>query len=225
MDTEHALNKSVAIWDYSSRAMTDAMAKRRGRPPAGGREAILKAALELLRERGISRLTTREVAARAGVSEASVFYHYRDRAGLMRAVFAEGLGPLVALKDAGEVSGPDRRKVLKRLGEAIERFLEQALPVLTAAQSDAELADELAVYMRENDLGPHRGVRLLGVYFAEQQRDGLIRDDVDTEAVASMFVSTCLTRAFQASMRLPKRSLPPLSAVIDSLDRMLEPPR
>ena len=198
MDTEHALNKSAAIWDYSSRAMTDAMAKRRGRPPAGGREAILKAALELLRERGISRLTTREVAARAGVSEASVFYHYRDRAGLMRAVFAEGLGPLVALKDAGEVSGPDRRKVLKRLGEAIERFLEQALPVLTAAQSDAELADE---------------------------RDGLIRDDVDTEAVASMFVSTCLTRAFQASMRLPKRSLPPLSAVIDSLDRMLEPPR
>ena len=94
--------------------------------------------------------------------------------------------------------------MLKRLGEAIERFLEQALPVLTAAQSDAELADELAVYMRENDLGPHRGVRLLGVYFAEQQRDGLIRDDIDTEAVASMFVSTCLTRAFQASMRLPK---------------------
>ncbi len=204
--------------------MTDATAKRRGRPPAGGREAILKAALGLLRERGIARLTTREVAARAGVSEASVFYHYRDRAGLLQAVFEEGLDPLVALKDAGEISGPDRRKVLKRLGEAIEAFLEQALPVLTAAQSDAELADELATYMRVNDLGPHRGVNALGEYLAAQQRDGLIRPDIDPDAVASTFVGTCLMRAFQTSMRLPKRSLPPLSAVIDSLDRMLEPP-
>ena len=205
--------------------MTDTTAKRRGRPPAGGREAILKAALALLRERGIARLTTREVAARAGVSEASVFYHYRDRAGLLQAVFEEGLDPLVALNDAGEISGPDRRKVLKRLGEAIEAFLEQALPVLTAAQSDAELADELATYMRVNDLGPHRGVKALGEYFAAQQRDGLIRDDIDPDAVASTFVATCMMRAFQTSMRLPKRSLPPLSAVIDSLDRMLEPPR
>jgi AcrR family transcriptional regulator len=204
--------------------MMDATAKRRGRPPAGGREAILKAALALLRERGIARLTTREVAARAGVSEASVFYHYRDRAGLLQAVFEEGLDPLVALNDAGEISGPDRRKVLKRLGEAIEAFLEQALPVLTAAQSDAELADELATYMRVNDLGPHRGVKALGEYFAAQQRDGLIRDDIDPDAVASTFVATCMMRAFQTSMRLPKRSLPPLSAVIDSLDRMLEPP-
>jgi AcrR family transcriptional regulator len=204
--------------------MTDATAKRRGRPPAGGREAILKAALALLRERGIARLTTREVAARAGVSEASVFYHYRDRAGLLQAVFEEGLDPLVALNDAGAISGPDRRKVLKRLGEAIEAFLEQALPVLTAAQSDAELADELATYMRVNDLGPHRGVKALGEYFAAQQRDGLIRDDIDPDAVASTFVATCMMRAFQTSMRLPKRSLPPLSAVIDSLDRMLEPP-
>ena len=36
--------------------------KRRGRPPAGGREAILAAALQLLRERGIARVTSREVA-------------------------------------------------------------------------------------------------------------------------------------------------------------------
>jgi AcrR family transcriptional regulator len=204
--------------------MPEVTAKRRGRPPAGGREAILKAALSLLRERGISRLTTREVAARAGVSEASVFYHYRDRAGLLRAVFEEGLGPLVALSEGGEISGPDRRKVLKRLGEGIERFLEQALPVITAAQSDADLTDELAAYLTANDLGPHRGVRALGQYLATEQREGRVRGDIDAEAVAATFVGTCVMRAFQTSMRLPKRSLPPLSTVIDSLDRMLEPP-
>jgi AcrR family transcriptional regulator len=204
--------------------MTDVTAKRRGRPPAGGRQAILKAALELLRERGISRLTTREVAARAGVSEASVFYHYRDRAGLLQAVFEEGLGPLIALKNAGEISGTDRRKVLKRLGDGIIAFLQQAMPVLTAAQSEAEMADDLAEYMRVNDLGPHRGVQLLGEYLAALQRDGLVRADINPDAVASTFVGTCVMHAFQHSMRLPKRNLPSLTAVIDSYDRMLEPP-
>ena len=202
--------------------MADAPA-RRGRPPAGGREAILEATLALLRERGIARLTTREVAARAGVSEASVFYHYRDRAGLLREVFAEGLGPLVALKDAGAVSGPDRRKVLKRLGER-----DRALPRAGAAGAHRRAVrrragEELARTCARTTSARTAGVRILGEYLAEQQRDGFVRADIDPEAVALMFVSTCLTRAFQATMRLPKRSLPPLSAVIDSLDRMLEP--
>src|ERR1700760_3553609 len=87
-------------------------AKRRGRPPAGGREAILAAALELLRERGIARVTSREVAALAGVSEASVFYHYKDRAGLLRAVFEQGLAPLQALaQEVSGMSGADMREV------------------------------------------------------------------------------------------------------------------
>src|SRR3954451_19163649 len=104
--------------------------RRRGRPPSGGREAILAATLDLLRERGIARLTTRDVAERAGVSEASVYYHYTDKAGLLRAVFAAALPPLQALDATGPAS-------LLTLGRELERFLEQALPVMMAAQSDA----------------------------------------------------------------------------------------
>jgi AcrR family transcriptional regulator len=197
--------------------------KRRGRPPAGGREAILEAALELVRERGISRLTTREVAALAGVSEASVFYHYRDRPGLLKAMFERGLAPLVALNETGAIAGPDRRKVLERLGRGIEGFLQQALPALTAAQSDVATRDELAVYMAANDLGPHRGVTTLGDYLADEQAAGRVRTDIDPQAVAAMFVGACFMRAFQAQMHLPKRRLPSLAAVIEALDLMLAP--
>ena len=85
--------------------------------PAGG-EAILAAALTLLRERGIARLTTREVAALAGVSEASVFYHYKDRAGLLQAVFEQGLQPLQALALDDRLAGAGVDEVLTLLRAA-----------------------------------------------------------------------------------------------------------
>src|SRR5438309_11047185 len=126
---------------YTERVLSNSspVAKRRGRPPAGGREAILAAALQLLRERGIARVTGREVAALAGVSEASVFYHYKDRAGLLRAVFEQGLRPLRELGEDGGLSGADLGHALTRFGETLERFLDQALPVIAAAQSDVQL--------------------------------------------------------------------------------------
>src|SRR3954469_20687706 len=144
--------------------------RRRGRPPSGGREAILEATLALLHERGVARLTTRDVAERAGVSEASVYYHYTDKAGLLRAVFEARLRPLEAFGPVGDTP-------LLTLGRALERFLDQALPVMMAAQSDTELREEMAAYLAANDLGPHRGVRALGARLA----------DADPEAAAMLF--------------------------------------
>lgn len=208
---------------YASRPMPTDEPKRRGRPPSGGREAILAATLALLRERGIARLTTREVALRAGVAEASVYYHYRDRAGLLRAVFEEGLRPLQALNERG-IEGPDQLDVMTRLARALERFLDQALPVLTAAQSDTELRDELAEYMTANDLGPHRGVRALGTYLRAEQQAGRIAPHIDPDAAALMLIGACFMRAYQRQMLGPHtRTLPSLERVVATLDAMLAP--
>jgi AcrR family transcriptional regulator len=200
----------------------DQAPKRRGRPPSGGREAILTATLELLREKGIARLTTREVAARAGVSEASVFYHYSDRAGLLQAVFAAGLEPLRALNARG-IHGDDRLVVLTQLGAAVERFLEQVYPVLIAAQSDEELRASLAAYMAENDLGPHRGVESLGAYLAAEQEAGRVRADVDAAAVALMLISSSLMRVFVRGYSGREAPLPDLEATARTLDVLLRP--
>ena len=131
--------------------------KRRGRPPSGGREAILAATLELLRDRGIANLTTREVAARAGVSDASVYYHFRDRAGLLQAVFEAGMQPLAYLSTLEE-DQRDALEVLADVAHALESFFDEALPVMFAAQSDPELREAMAAHMSQRQLGPHRGV-------------------------------------------------------------------
>jgi AcrR family transcriptional regulator len=195
--------------------------RRRGRPSAGGREAILEAALTLLRERGIARVTSREVAALAGVSEASVFYHYKDRARLLQAVFEQGLQPLSELAKRGMLSGADLHDVLTRLGTTLERFLDQALPVMAAAQSDAALRDSLAAYMSEHDLGPHRGVGALGDYLAAEQAAGRVRAGADPRAVAMMFVGACYTRASQRQLAMHAMELPSLEDIIAATEQLL----
>jgi AcrR family transcriptional regulator len=197
--------------------------KRRGRPPAGGREAILAAALQVIRERGIARLTAREVAGLAGVSEASVFYHYKDRFGLLQAVFEEGLRPLHELADGGISPGEDPREVLTLYGHTLETFLEQALPVIAAAQSDSELRDSMAAYMSEHSLGPHRGVKAIGDYLAAEQAAGRARAGIDPYAVAMMFIGACYTRSSQHQMPMPKVELPPLDEVIDAIVALMGP--
>jgi len=199
--------------------------KRRGRPPAGGREAILAAALEVIRERGIARLTAREVAGLAGVSEASVFYHYKDRFGLLQAVFEESLRPLHELAEGGAEPGEDPRSVLSRYGRTLEDFLDGALPVIAAAQSDAELRDSMTAYMAEHDLGPQRGVRAIGDYFASEQAAGRARAGVDPYSVAMMFIGACYTRSSQRQMPLPDVELPPLDDIIDAIVVLMAPAR
>lgn len=194
--------------------------KRRGRPPSGGREAIREATLALLRERGVARLTTRDVAERAGVSEASVYYHYTDKAGLLRAVFEAGLERL----QAATLSGDDP---LLAFGRELEHFLEQALPVMTAAQSDAALRDALAAHMAANDLGPHRGIRTLGAFLAAGQRDGSVRPDLDPEATAMLFSASCMMRvAYRMYMGAvpPPAPLPTLERTVEAFETLLRPP-
>ena len=198
--------------------MTNTARKRRGRPPSGGREAIREATLELLRERGVARLTTRDVAERAGVSEASVYYHYTDKAGLLRAVFEAGLERLQAAT-LGRGDG------LLAFGQELERFLGQALPVMTAAQSDAELRDALAAHMVANDLGPHRGIQTLGGYLAAGQRAGTVRADLDPEAAAQLFVGSCLLRVAQRQFvsRPDAPPMPSLERTVAAFEALIAP--
>ena len=52
------------------------------------REKLLRATLELLRERGYSGLTTKEVAARAGFSNGALMHHFSTKADLVIAAGA-----------------------------------------------------------------------------------------------------------------------------------------
>jgi AcrR family transcriptional regulator len=197
---------------------------RRGRPPSGGRAAILRAALDLLRERGASRLTTREVALRAGVSEGSVFYHFTDRSGLLTAVIADGLSALTALQ-AGAFNDAELSVALANFAGLVEGFLDTALTAMIAAQSDAELRAALIAYLASNDMGPHRGIQILGAYLRGAQKAGTIRADVDPDALAYLALGSSFLRVGGAQLLGDAYSVhfPDRETVLTTLNALLTP--
>jgi AcrR family transcriptional regulator len=202
---------------------TEEPPRRRGRPPSGGREAIVEAALEVLREEGIANLTSREVAARAGVSDASVYYHFGDRAGLLRAVFKQGMKPLkfMAGLDLKEL---EPAAVVRAAMTALEQFFTDIVPVLHAAQADPELRAELAAFVEAKELGPHKGVKLLGSYLRAQQKAGRVRADADPDAIALIIIDCAYARAARKQMLLHtgEHRLPSSDAVAAEISRLLD---
>ncbi len=55
----------------------------------GTRDVILDAAAGVMRERGLANVTTRQIAAAAGFSEATLYKHFADKVELMLAVLQE----------------------------------------------------------------------------------------------------------------------------------------
>ncbi len=201
---------------------TEEPPRRRGRPPSGGREAIVAAALAVLREEGIANLTSREVAARAGVSDASVYYHFGDRAGLLQAVFESGMKPLKFMHES-DVNEREPIEVLRAALASLERFFEDVMPVFHAAQADPDLRAALAKFVEAKDLGPHKGVQLLGDYLRGQQQAGRVRADADADAIALMVITQAFMRTAckQMMLKIDGHNLPSSEAVLAEISRLL----
>ena len=100
-------------------------AKRGGRseakPPGGVRERILDAALDILRESGLQRLTQVHVAEQAGVRQSHLTYYFPTREDLFEAVTAravEGIAGGVR-RAVGEQEGSGHGPLLARLATAV----------------------------------------------------------------------------------------------------------
>lgn len=200
---------------------------KRGRPASGADGAIVAAALEIIEKDGLAHLTTKEVARRAGVSEASVFYHFGDKMSLLRSVVLAGLAPLERFEPSqiADDSKEPLATTLVEIAVAFESFFDSALPIMAAVQGDPELRREFAEGLVERDLGPHRGVRFLASLLDALRHSGRVGDGFDAEAIAAMLVGATFLRAWarhlgsELSERLPRAEL-----IAKSLAGLVEAP-
>jgi AcrR family transcriptional regulator len=87
------------------------------------KEALVRAALELIAEKGPASFTFAEAARWAGVSPAAPYRHFRDRDELMADVARRGFDLFEsALKKAWDEGRPDPSTAFDRLGRAYLAF-------------------------------------------------------------------------------------------------------
>jgi AcrR family transcriptional regulator len=105
-----------------NRGLTPARSRKRAYHHGDLRRALLDAALALVERHGVSALTLREVARRAGVSHAAPAHHFGDLLGLQRALADESFEAL-RLHMLGAMSGAlDAEEALRRSGIAYVEF-------------------------------------------------------------------------------------------------------
>ena len=86
------------------------------------RQALVVAAIALLREGGVPALSLRAAARKAGVSQAAPYRHFADHADLLAAVAADGFARLRAVMIEAARSGTSPREGLRGLARAYVRF-------------------------------------------------------------------------------------------------------
>lgn len=116
---------------------------RRGYHHGNLREALIEAALDLIREKGPAGFTFAEAARAAGVSPAAPYRHFRDRDALLADVAKRGFtlftGALAAAWDEGR---PSPREAFHRLGTAYLAFARDEPAFFSAMfESGLPLAD------------------------------------------------------------------------------------
>jgi AcrR family transcriptional regulator len=89
--------------------------------------ALLEAALGLIREVGLRGFTLRAVARRAGVSHAAPYRHFREKAALLAALAEDGFDRLTAAMQAAGATSQDPFGRLQQAGLAYIAFA-QAQP-------------------------------------------------------------------------------------------------
>lgn len=106
------------------------------------REALMRATLDLIGEKGIAGVTFAEAARRAGVSAAAPYRHFRDRDEMLAAVAAVGFERLAqALEAAWQGGRPAPAVAYERVGRAYLDFARRN-PAEYAAMFESGLPPE-----------------------------------------------------------------------------------
>jgi AcrR family transcriptional regulator len=163
------------------------------------RTKILDAASRLLREKGISGMSTREIARAAGLSDAAIYSHFKSRDELLSALVPVSLGDYKGNAEA----------FLKRVGQGtVKGNLKFAMKL--ACDYFRDVSPKIALVLAEPELfnepggrqipKGHKAETFMADYIRAEQRMGRINEDVDAATIAAIVVATAFYEGFTAGL-------------------------
>lgn len=175
------------------------------------RERIVAAAVAVIRERGVTGATTKEIARAAGVAEGSLYNHFENKTALFGAAFGSataGIRGAAAelLASVGEGEVIDN---LTRWAAAATRFWADMLPMTGSVLSNSDLRAWLQQRAASPDQptvpagpvgpagsGPVAGNVTAIRYLEGEQQAGRVSPDTDTAVLAAALLGACQQHAY-----------------------------
>jgi AcrR family transcriptional regulator len=165
-----------------------------GRPATAGtqetRAALVRGAIEALKEHGFAGASAREIARRAGCNQGLVFYHFGSVTNLLLAA----LDDVSATRQAHYQAAVDRAEGLGELVDAAEAVFEEDLD----AGHIAVLAEMIAGASATPGLAPEVAARIapwrrfaadaLGGVLADTPLAVMVEPDVAAHAVVALYL-------------------------------------
>jgi AcrR family transcriptional regulator len=173
----------------------------RGRPPQVSEEKLLDAARDVLLRRGAAA-TTAEIARRAGISEALVFYRYETKERLVAAVLDREMHPPARLAElVGAAGGGHLLELVIELGEVLLAYVRATLPLVEVLRS-LPSAEATMRTLAGRGATPDRLTGPVAAYFEAEVRAGRLRP-IDPRIVARALFGAILDRVH--TQQLPGR--------------------
>ena len=164
----------------------------------GTRERIVEAAERVVRERGLARTTTKEIARAAGYSEGTLYKHFESKEDLFLAVLAERLPSFLALVEElpARVGRGTVPETLEEVATNALTYYGEIVPMAASIFSEPGLLARHREGLRKRGAGPQMINETLTSYLEAEKRIGRVREDADPEAAAAMVLGACYQRAF-----------------------------
>src|SRR5581483_6756958 len=118
------------------------------------RAAVLDTARALFLADGYAATTVPAIAAAAGVSVETIYKSFGPKPGLVRALWAQGLGGTVAVpveQRSDAVSATDAVELITGWGELLADVAPRAVPILLLIRSAASTDVEMAALLEETE--------------------------------------------------------------------------
>jgi len=165
------------------------------------RTKILDAATQLLRDKGLSGTTTREIARAAGLSDAAIYSHFKSRAELLKALIPVSLvdykGSAEAfLKRVGQGTVKGNLKFLMNLARD---YFRDASPKIALILAEPELFNDAC----GRPISPGTSAKaqtFMADYLRAEQRMGRINADADAAAIGTILLATAFYEGFTAGL-------------------------
>ena len=163
----------------------------------GSREELLDVALRIIAEQGIDALRIEDVCEKVGVTKGSLYWHFQDRQGLIRAAMLEQLRRIAESQlrsvDGAVDTATSRDEYLLMVAGALVNPFDatevesrwQRWELLATARRDPEVQELMTEIQRSHQ-------QYLTDITTKAQQRGILRGDVDPAAVAAAITAIAL---------------------------------